>query len=121
MICCARSTMRVSTASMLKLLSSIAEVSSSTCTPSDAGIAPRFSTDVDAGVTDPSSVPGRCGSLSMPCVIGEQPDVRHVAVDLRVVHAVADHELVGDFETHIVGLDRHQPALRLVQAGRNLQ
>ncbi len=52
---------------------------------------------------------------------GEEADVFYVAVDLGVVHAVADDEVVGDFEGDVVGLDGDEAAIGLVEAGGDLE
>jgi hypothetical protein len=48
---------------------------------------------------------------------GEDADVVYAAIALRVVHAVADDELVGDFEGYVVGFDGDEAALGFVEAG----
>jgi len=48
---------------------------------------------------------------------GEEADVVDAAVALGVVHAVADDELVGDFEGYVVGFDGDEAALGFVEAG----
>ena len=52
---------------------------------------------------------------------GEEADVVYAAIALSVVHAVADDELVGDLEGYIVGFDGDEAALRLVEAGGDLE
>ena len=51
---------------------------------------------------------------------GEDADVVDAAVAFGVVHAVADDELVGDFEGDVVGFDGNEAALGLVEAGGDL-
>jgi phosphoglycolate phosphatase-like HAD superfamily hydrolase len=48
---------------------------------------------------------------------GEDADVIDTAVALGVVHAIADDELVGNFEGHVVGFDGNEASLRFVEAG----
>src|SRR6185312_7048261 len=60
-----------------------------------------------------SSVPWR--------VFRHDADVFDAAIALGVIHAVADHEAVGNLETDVVGLDGDEAALVLVQAGCDLQ
>jgi len=52
---------------------------------------------------------------------GKQVDVLEVAVVFGVVHAVADDEVVGDFEGDVVGLDGDEAALGFVEAGGDLE
>jgi hypothetical protein len=52
---------------------------------------------------------------------GEDADVFYSAIAFGVVHAVADDELVGDFEGYVVGFDGDETALGLVEAGGNLE
>jgi hypothetical protein len=52
---------------------------------------------------------------------GVESDVGDVSVDFGVVHAVADDELVGDFESDVVGLDGDEAALGFVEAGGDLE
>jgi len=52
---------------------------------------------------------------------GEEADVVYAAVAFGVVHAVADDELVGDFEGYVVGFDRDEATLGLVEAGGDLK
>jgi phosphoglycolate phosphatase-like HAD superfamily hydrolase len=52
---------------------------------------------------------------------GEEADIVYAAVALSVVHAVTDDELIGDFEGYIVGFDGNEAALRLVEAGGDLE
>ena len=47
----------------------------------------------------------------------EDADVFDTAVAFGVVHAIADDELVGDFEGYVVGFDGNEAALGLVEAG----
>jgi hypothetical protein len=54
-------------------------------------------------------------------VVGEKADVPDIAVDLGVVHAVADDELVRNFEAYVVGLDGDEAALGLVEAAGDLE
>jgi ABC-type sugar transport system substrate-binding protein len=51
----------------------------------------------------------------------EETDVVHAAVALGEVHAIADDELVGDFEGYVVGFDGDEAALGLVEAGGDLE
>jgi hypothetical protein len=74
------------------------------------------------------SVQGVCKKLALKSValvaggfFGEEADVVDVAVSLGVVHAVADDELVGNFEANVVGLDGDQAAIGFVEAGGDLQ
>ena len=48
---------------------------------------------------------------------GEDADVVDTAIAFGVVHAVADDELVGDFEGYVVGFDGDEAALGFVEAG----
>ena len=48
---------------------------------------------------------------------GEEADVVYSAVAFCVVHAVADDELVGDFEGDVVGFDGDEAARGFVEAG----
>jgi hypothetical protein len=48
-------------------------------------------------------------------------DVVDAAVTLGVVHAVADDELVGDFERYVVGFNRYETALGFVETGGDFQ
>jgi hypothetical protein len=52
---------------------------------------------------------------------GEEADIVYAAVALGVVHAVADYELIGDFEGDVVGFDGDEAALGLVEAGGDLE
>jgi len=52
---------------------------------------------------------------------GEEADVVYAAIALGIVHAVADDELVRDLEGHVVGFDGDEAALRLVEAGGDLE
>ncbi len=52
---------------------------------------------------------------------GEDADIFDAAVVLGVVHAVADDELVGDFEGYVVGLDGDEAALGFVEAGGDFE
>ena len=52
---------------------------------------------------------------------GEDADVVDAAVTLGVVHAVADDELVRDFEGYVVGFDGDEPALGFVEAGGDFE
>src|SRR4029077_12630848 len=52
---------------------------------------------------------------------GENTNVGEVPVTLGVIQAVADHEFVGDRETHIVGADFRKTPFRLVQQDRHTQ
>ena len=64
----------------------------------------------------------RAGALSVAhSFFGVEADVGNVAVDLGVVHSVANDELVGDLEADVVGFDGHQAAFRLVEAGGDLE
>ena len=47
----------------------------------------------------------------------EEADVVDIAVALGEVHAVADDELVGDFEANVVGLDGDEAAIGFVETG----
>ena len=51
---------------------------------------------------------------------GEDTDIVDAAVAFGVVHAVADDELVGDFEGYVVGFDGDEAALWLVEAAGDL-
>lgn len=48
---------------------------------------------------------------------GEEADVVYAAVAFRVVHAVADDELIWDPEGDVVGFDGNEAALGFVEAG----
>jgi len=52
---------------------------------------------------------------------GEDADVFDAAIALGVVHAVADDELVGDFEGYVVGFDGNEAAFGLVEAGGDFE
>jgi hypothetical protein len=52
---------------------------------------------------------------------GKDADVVDATVTLGVVHAVADDELVGDFECYVVGFDGYETALGFVETGGDLQ
>jgi len=54
-------------------------------------------------------------------IVRIQPDVWHIAVYLGIVHPVADHEAVGDFESNIVGFNGYQTSIRLVETGCDLE
>lgn len=51
----------------------------------------------------------------------KQPNIFHVAIDLGVIHAVTDHEVVGDLEGNVVRVDGNEAAIGLIEAGRDLQ
>src|SRR5712692_5440785 len=51
----------------------------------------------------------------------ENANVFQVAVTLGVIEAVAHHELVGDLEAHVVGLDLPDPALGFIEQRGNTQ
>ena len=61
----------------------------------------------------------RCNDLRF--VFRKEADVGDVAILLRIVHAVTDHEAVGDAEADVIGFNRHKAALRFVEAGGNLE
>ena len=52
---------------------------------------------------------------------GEDADVFDAAVAFGVVHAIADDELIGNFEGYVVGFDGNEAALGLVEAGCDLE
>ncbi len=61
-------------------------------------------------------MPGRNSGLVQFGIIGRhETDIGQVAETLRIVHAVADHKVVGDLESDIVGVDLFQAARRLVE------
>ncbi len=51
----------------------------------------------------------------------KEADVFYVAVVFGEVHAVADDEMVGDFEGDVVGLDGDEAALGFVEAGGDFE
>src|SRR5260221_13131262 len=67
-------------------------------------------------------VPSSVGcSLRTVLLSRHDANVGQVAVLLRVVQAVADHEFVGDLEPNIIAFDRKLAARRLVEQRRDLQ
>src|SRR5258706_12625967 len=46
---------------------------------------------------------------------GQDTHIAEIAVTLRIVQPVSHHELVGDFEAHIIRADFGDPPLRLIQ------
>lgn len=55
------------------------------------------------------------------CIFGEETDIFNSAIALGIVHAVADDELVGDFESDIVGFDRNEAPFRFVETGGDFE
>ena len=52
---------------------------------------------------------------------GEDADVVYAAVTFGVVHSIADDELVGDLEGHVVGFDGDEATFGFVEAGGDLE
>ncbi len=52
---------------------------------------------------------------------GEDANVFNAAIAFGVVHAVADDELIGDFEGYVVGFDGDEATLGLVEAGGDFE
>src|ERR1700680_4651729 len=48
-------------------------------------------------------------------------DVRQVAIALGVIQSIADHELIGNLEAHVITFDGHFPARGLVEKCRDLE
>ncbi len=59
-------------------------------------------------------MPG-CGSVQLGRVGRHQANIRQIAKALCVIHSIADHEVVRNTETDIVGVDLFQPPRRLVE------
>lgn len=55
------------------------------------------------------------------CAFGINADIFHIPVVFGIIHPISDDELIGYLKPDIIRLDRHQPPLRLVEAGGNFE